>query len=190
MFGSYSTIDLHLPEGRELVRTLLAVGADPTAQDDPHCRTALHTAAMIDDVELVKVKAVWWLVFPYTYLLFLLTIDNMTCLCYLFNQIILEAGVDVNIRNAQNTTPLHVALNRGANSCVGLLLAAGANCNIQVCCLADLFSFNFVDSTGVCVGCVCKALWDSSSYLAVICSSPAYLRKKKIALGNFGSQVQ
>jgi len=97
----------HEKEGRELVRILLAAGADPTAQDDPHCRTALHTAAMIDDVELVK--------------------------------IILEAGVDVNIRNAQNTTPLHVALNRGANSCVGLLLAAGANCNIQVCCLAARF---------------------------------------------------
>ncbi|KAL5655226.1 hypothetical protein ACJX0J_034545, partial [Zea mays] len=89
----------HEKEGRELVRILLAAGADPTAQDDPHCRTALHTAAMINDVELVK--------------------------------IILEAGVDVNIRNAQNTTPLHVALNRGANSCVGLLLASGANCNIQ-----------------------------------------------------------
>lgn len=47
-------------------------------------------------------------------------------------QIILEAGVDVNITNAQNTTPLHVALNRGANSCVGLLLSAGADCNLQV----------------------------------------------------------
>ncbi|XP_047095447.1 E3 ubiquitin-protein ligase KEG-like [Lolium rigidum] len=89
----------HEKEGRELVRILLAAGADPTAQDAPHCRTALHTAAMINDAELVK--------------------------------IILEAGVDVNIRNAQNTTPLHVALNRGANSCVGLLLAAGANCNLQ-----------------------------------------------------------
>jgi E3 ubiquitin-protein ligase KEG len=90
----------HEKEGRELVRVLLSAGADPTAQDDPHCRTALHTAAMINDAELVK--------------------------------IILEAGVDVNIRNAQNTTPLLVALNRGANSCVGLLLAAGANCNLQV----------------------------------------------------------
>ncbi|XP_015639441.1 E3 ubiquitin-protein ligase KEG [Oryza sativa Japonica Group] len=89
----------HEKEGRELVRVLLSAGADPTAQDDPHCRTALHTAAMINDAELVK--------------------------------IILEAGVDVNIRNAQNTTPLLVALNRGANSCVGLLLAAGANCNLQ-----------------------------------------------------------
>jgi len=52
---------LALAEGRELVRILLAAGADPTAQDDPHCRTALHTAAMIDDVELVKVNAIWWL---------------------------------------------------------------------------------------------------------------------------------
>lgn len=86
-------------EGRELVRLLLAAGGDPTAQDELHCRTALHTAAMINDAELVK--------------------------------IILEAGVDVNIRNAQNTIPLHVALNRGANLCVGLLLDAGANCNLQ-----------------------------------------------------------
>lgn len=45
----------------------------------------------------------------------------------------LEAGVDVNIRNVQNTIPLHVALARGAKSCVELLLSAGANCNLQVC---------------------------------------------------------
>jgi ankyrin repeat protein len=57
---------------------------------------------------------------------------DFVCLRYFLRQIILDAGVDVNIRNAQNTTPLHVALNRGANSCVGLLLAAGANCNLQV----------------------------------------------------------
>ena len=54
----------------------------------------------------------------------------------------MEAGVDVNIRNAQNTTPLHVALNRGANSCVGLLLAAGANCNLQVLWLSIFQSFS------------------------------------------------
>jgi ankyrin repeat protein len=53
---------------------------------------------------------------------------DFVCLRYFLRQIILDAGVDVNIRNAQNTTPLHVALNRG----VGLLLAAGANCNLQV----------------------------------------------------------
>ena len=47
-------------------------------------------------------------------------------------QIILDAGVDVNIRNVHNTTPLHVALARGAASCVGLLLSAGADCNLQV----------------------------------------------------------
>lgn len=47
-------------------------------------------------------------------------------------QIILDAGVDVNIRNVHNTIPLHVALARGAKSCVGLLLSAGADCNWQV----------------------------------------------------------
>ncbi|KAG1331792.1 hypothetical protein COCNU_02G017600 [Cocos nucifera] len=91
--------DSILTEGRELVRILLAAGADPTAQDEVNFRTALHTAAMINDAELVK--------------------------------IILKAGVDVNVRNAQNTIPLHVALNRGANTCVGLLLSAGADCNLQ-----------------------------------------------------------
>lgn len=50
----------------------------------------------------------------------------------IIGQIILDAGVDVNIRNAQNTIPLHVALARGAKSCVGLLLSAGANYNLQV----------------------------------------------------------
>ncbi|KAL8028693.1 hypothetical protein ABFX02_14G177400 [Erythranthe guttata] len=89
----------HESEGRELVRILLAAGADPTAQDTQHAQTALHTASMANDVELVK--------------------------------IILEAGVDVNIRNVQNTIPLHVALARGAKSCVELLLSAGANCNMQ-----------------------------------------------------------
>ncbi|XP_008783270.2 E3 ubiquitin-protein ligase KEG-like [Phoenix dactylifera] len=89
----------HEIEGRELVRILLAAGADPTAQDEVNFRTALHTAAMINDAELVN--------------------------------IILKAGVDVNVRNAQNTIPLHVALNRGANACVGLLLSAGGDCNLQ-----------------------------------------------------------
>lgn len=45
----------HEIEGREMVRILLAAGADPTAQDAQHGRTALHTAAMANDVELVKI---------------------------------------------------------------------------------------------------------------------------------------
>ncbi|KAF5201412.1 E3 ubiquitin-protein ligase keg-like [Thalictrum thalictroides] len=89
----------HETDGRELVRILLSAGADPAAQDTQHFRTALHTAAMANDVDLVK--------------------------------IILDAGVDVNIRNMHNTIPLHVALARGAKLCVGLLLSAGANCNLQ-----------------------------------------------------------
>ena len=43
-------------EGRELVQILLAAGADPTAQDAQHGRTALHTAAMANNVELVRVR--------------------------------------------------------------------------------------------------------------------------------------
>ncbi|KAI4332960.1 hypothetical protein L6164_017825 [Bauhinia variegata] len=89
----------HEIEGRELVQILLAAGADPSAQDAQHGRTALHTAAMTNDVELVKV--------------------------------ILAAGVDVNICNVHNTIPLHLALARGAKSCVGLLLSAGADYNMQ-----------------------------------------------------------
>lgn len=42
-------------EGREMVQLLLSAGADPTAQDCQHARTALHTAAMANDVALVKV---------------------------------------------------------------------------------------------------------------------------------------
>ncbi|KAL5570430.1 hypothetical protein UlMin_027005, partial [Ulmus minor] len=45
----------HEIEGREIVQILLAAGADPTAQDGQHGRTALHTAAMANDVELVKI---------------------------------------------------------------------------------------------------------------------------------------
>jgi hypothetical protein len=71
----YSMIGLYLLEGRELVRILLAAGADPTAQDYPHCRTALHTAAMINDVELVKVKTSV-VNCPNTHLLFLLAISK------------------------------------------------------------------------------------------------------------------
>lgn len=42
-------------EGRELVKILLTAEANPTAQDTQHAQTALHTAAMANDVELVRV---------------------------------------------------------------------------------------------------------------------------------------
>ncbi|KAK4285339.1 hypothetical protein QN277_002047 [Acacia crassicarpa] len=45
----------HAIEGRELVRILLAAGADPSAQDSQYGCTALHTAVKSNDVELVKV---------------------------------------------------------------------------------------------------------------------------------------
>ncbi|XP_047163362.1 E3 ubiquitin-protein ligase KEG [Vigna umbellata] len=45
----------HEKEGRELVQILLAAGADPSAQDSQNGRTALHTAAMTNDVDLVQV---------------------------------------------------------------------------------------------------------------------------------------
>ena len=49
-------IRLMFVEGRELVRILLEAGANPEAQDTQHWRTALHTASMANDVELVKVS--------------------------------------------------------------------------------------------------------------------------------------
>jgi E3 ubiquitin-protein ligase KEG len=42
-------------EGRDLVQILLTAGADPSAQDSHNGRTALHTAAMTNDVDLVQV---------------------------------------------------------------------------------------------------------------------------------------
>lgn len=38
----------------------------------------------------------------------------------------------MNIRNVHNSIPLHLALAKGAKSCVGLLLSAGADYNLQV----------------------------------------------------------
>ncbi|KAG5154386.1 hypothetical protein JHK82_012355 [Glycine max] len=52
-------------------------------------------------------------------------------------KVILVAGVDVNIRNMHNGIPLHIALARGAKSCVELLLSIGANCNVQFAVLPE-----------------------------------------------------
>lgn len=40
------------------MKILLEAGANPEAQDAQHWRTALHTAAMANDVELVKASLV------------------------------------------------------------------------------------------------------------------------------------
>ncbi|CAK7330657.1 unnamed protein product [Dovyalis caffra] len=45
----------HETEGRELVRLLLAAGANPAAQDTENHQTALHTASAANDVGLVKI---------------------------------------------------------------------------------------------------------------------------------------
>eukprot|EP00850_Spirogloea_muscicola_P008200 SM000043S15828 [mRNA] locus=s43:431291:439771:+ [translate_table: standard] len=46
-------------------------------------------------------------------------------------QVILDAGVEVDITDSLSNTPLHVALARGSKECVGHLLQRGANCNLQ-----------------------------------------------------------
>lgn len=89
----------HESEGREMVKLLLSAGADGCAKDSERGYTALHTAALRNDVEMMK--------------------------------IILDVGVDANIRDVRNATPLHVALARGSKSCVEVLLNREANCNLQ-----------------------------------------------------------
>ncbi|KAI5068319.1 hypothetical protein GOP47_0016664 [Adiantum capillus-veneris] len=46
-------------------------------------------------------------------------------------KMLLDFGVDVNIRDARNAIPLHVALARGSKQCVKLLLEREADCNLQ-----------------------------------------------------------
>lgn len=61
------------------MRTLLVAGADPTAQDAQHGRTALHTAAMANDVDLVKVR----------YIAFLLNTECFNSLCIFCSHLII-----------------------------------------------------------------------------------------------------
>lgn len=131
------------------MQMLLAAGADPRAQDTQHGRTALHTAAMANDVELVKVSYVAFLVLDVTSVSYCSSSSlKYAIIISIVEQIILSAGVDVNIRNVHNTIPLHVALARGAKSCVGLLLSAGANCNLQVYPLLSSYIC-------IMIGCLC-----------------------------------
>lgn len=57
----------------------------------------------------------------------------------------------MNIRNVHNSIPLHLALARGAKACVGLLLAAGANYNLQVFILVLIFLFDHVYKLGIII---------------------------------------
>lgn len=49
--------------------------------------------------------------------------------------------MNANLRNVHGTIPLHLALAKGAKPCVELLLAAGADCNLQVCDVSSSFEF-------------------------------------------------
>jgi ankyrin repeat protein len=49
---------LECAEARELVKILLSAGANPTAIDVQRGQTALHAAAIANDVEMVKVRTV------------------------------------------------------------------------------------------------------------------------------------
>jgi len=51
----------------------------------------------------------------------------------LIKLLIKAGGVNVNIQDKDNLTPLHLASNRGNKDCVELLIKAGANVNIQNC---------------------------------------------------------
>lgn len=65
-----------------MVQILLSAGADPTAQDLQHARTALHTAAMANDVELVKVWAITLFFLYYMGIThFLIVVPHLLFLC-------------------------------------------------------------------------------------------------------------
>ncbi|KAJ3688029.1 hypothetical protein LUZ61_017193 [Rhynchospora tenuis] len=99
----------HETEGRELVRILLAAGADPSAQD-PHFRTVLHTAAMINDAELVKI------ILEAGVDVNIKNAQNTTPLHVALNRgsnscvgLLLSAGADCNLQDDDGDNAFHIA---------------------------------------------------------------------------------
>ncbi|KAE9616293.1 putative protein kinase TKL-Pl-1 family transcription factor C2H2 family [Lupinus albus] len=100
----------HESEGRELVRILLAAGADPSAQDSQNGRTVLHTAAMTNDVDLVKVILAAGVdvnirnVHNSIPLHLSLVRGAKACV-----GLLLAAGADCNLQNDDGDTAFHIA---------------------------------------------------------------------------------
>ncbi|XP_078442158.1 protein kinase KEG [Wolffia australiana] len=100
----------HEIEARELVQLLLKAGADPTAQDELHYRTPLHTAAMVNDAELVK------LLLDSGVDVNIANLQNTTPLHVALNRgsnscvrLLLSAGADCNFQDDDGDTAFHIA---------------------------------------------------------------------------------
>ncbi|EOY19728.1 Kinases,ubiquitin-protein ligases isoform 1 [Theobroma cacao] len=104
----------HEIEGRELVRILLAAGADCTAQDSQHGRTALHTAAMANDVDLVKI------ILDAGVDVNIRNVHNTTPLHVALARgatscvgLLLSAGADCNLQGDEGDNAFHIAADTG-----------------------------------------------------------------------------
>ncbi|KAJ0978807.1 hypothetical protein J5N97_014281 [Dioscorea zingiberensis] len=100
---------IDIPEGRELVRILLAAGANPTAQDE-HFRTALHTAAMVNDAELLKI------ILEAGVDVNIINTQNTTPLHVALNRgadqcvgLLLSAGANCNMQDEDGDNAFHIA---------------------------------------------------------------------------------
>ncbi|XP_019427356.1 PREDICTED: E3 ubiquitin-protein ligase KEG-like [Lupinus angustifolius] len=100
----------HESEGRELVWILLAAGADPSAQDSQNGRTVLHTAAMTNDVDLVKVILAAGVDVNirnvHNSIPLHLSLDRGAKACV---GLLLAAGADCNLQNDDGDTAFHIA---------------------------------------------------------------------------------
>ncbi|KAG0500795.1 hypothetical protein HPP92_000867 [Vanilla planifolia] len=97
-------------EGRELVRILLAAGADPVAQDEMQGRTALHIAAMVNDAELIKIILEAGVDVNIT------NVQNTIPLHVALNRganhcvgLLLSAGADCNLQDDDGDNAFHIA---------------------------------------------------------------------------------